>query len=234
LSIDAVYQISLKSEMVGWTPLDDLAWNDSLTVRVYFCLVIYLLDLWCQCALFILQANKLSVEYLVSFIYLQSRSISSWKILWMFTLNHNKEYLCVLCIELFCHEVHSGSIKPLVKQISLFPIMHVLWFICFRSHKSSSLNVLLLAVGSTTRLPMVCMFEQQKIIREGLKLLKYILMRVAPWVEDARRALLHTCIWAHTHTHTHTLLVIALLFNNANEVTDISLVSKFLSDRCWA
>jgi hypothetical protein len=29
LSIDAVYQISLKSEMVGWTPLDDLVWNDS-------------------------------------------------------------------------------------------------------------------------------------------------------------------------------------------------------------
>jgi hypothetical protein len=29
LSIDAVYQISLKSETVGWTPLDDLAWNDS-------------------------------------------------------------------------------------------------------------------------------------------------------------------------------------------------------------
>jgi hypothetical protein len=29
LSIDDVYQISLKSEMVRWTPLDDLAWNDS-------------------------------------------------------------------------------------------------------------------------------------------------------------------------------------------------------------
>jgi hypothetical protein len=29
LSIDAVYQISLESEMVGWTPLDDLVWNDS-------------------------------------------------------------------------------------------------------------------------------------------------------------------------------------------------------------
>jgi hypothetical protein len=29
LSIDAVYQISLKSEMVGWTPMDDLKWNDS-------------------------------------------------------------------------------------------------------------------------------------------------------------------------------------------------------------
>jgi hypothetical protein len=28
LSIDAVYQISFKSETVGWTPLDDLAWND--------------------------------------------------------------------------------------------------------------------------------------------------------------------------------------------------------------
>jgi hypothetical protein len=29
LFIDAVYQISLTSEMVGWTPLDDLTWNDS-------------------------------------------------------------------------------------------------------------------------------------------------------------------------------------------------------------
>jgi hypothetical protein len=29
LSIDAVYQISLKSEMVGGTPVADLAWNDS-------------------------------------------------------------------------------------------------------------------------------------------------------------------------------------------------------------
>jgi hypothetical protein len=39
--------------------------------------------------------------------------------------------------------------------------------------------VLLLAVDSTTKVAVVCMFEQQKMVKEGLKLLKYIFMGVA-------------------------------------------------------